>query len=67
MASFRLQASGFRDGLILHTCEREGPVSQSGLPKWQAALYSMRILRTVNSASLSYGSGGAGDGPFLAL
>ncbi len=21
----RLQASGFRDGLILHMCEREGP------------------------------------------
>jgi hypothetical protein len=25
MISYRLQASGFRDGLILHTCEREGP------------------------------------------
>jgi hypothetical protein len=32
-SGFRLQASGFRDGLILHTCEREGlnqSVSQSG-------------------------------------
>jgi hypothetical protein len=27
---FRLQASGFRDGLILHTCEREGPSHWNG-------------------------------------